>query len=106
MFELFPRKSTRRFYRSLKEFRFAFILPGSSLFPLEILFGSRRAFRQIIGQQLEDHPGLIEFIFFQRRGTFSPFTREPKQYALFCSGQPHEHQYVPLRVEKVSLCAR
>jgi len=31
MFELFPRKSTRRFYRSLKEFRFEKTFGGTEL---------------------------------------------------------------------------
>lgn len=67
----------------------------------------RLAFGQTISQRIEDHPDFLDVIFFSDEANFHLSGHVNKQNMRFwANAQPHEHQYRPLSVEKVTVwCA-
>jgi len=65
----------------------------------------RRAVGQTTSQWIAYHPGILDFIFFSDEVNFRLGSHVNKQTVCF-SVQPHEHQYHPLSVEKVTVDVR
>jgi len=65
----------------------------------------RRAVGQTTSQRITDYPGVLNFIFFSDEANSHLDSHVNKQTVRF-SFQPHEHQYHPLSVEKVTVDVR
>ena len=114
-----PRKSTRRLSQEAALSRstvIRIIHQDLHMFPYKIQVlqaqtegnkAERLAFCQNISQQIEDHPDLLDLIFFSDEANFHLSGHVNKQNMRFwAQAQPHEHVVRPLSVEKVMVwCA-